>query len=555
MAEKIWVERAYVEEDFSSGLSPLLNKILAKRKLQSTTHEFLESSLKNLKEPYTFADMEKAVSLIGDAISSDEVIGIFGDYDVDGVCSTAILEQFFTSVGVKAVTTLPNRMLEGYGLSKAGVDRLHHQGANILITVDCGITAHEQIDYANSLGLKVIVVDHHTVGETLPNACAVINPKRSDCSSKADYLCAAGVAFFLCIALRRYLREVDFFLSHPEPDIRELLDLVALATVCDVVPLVLDNRALVKAGLKVLKQGGRTGLLALMDACGIDKQKISSTNLGFHLGPRINAAGRLEDASLALTLMNCQDFIKAKNIAEELNLTNQERKSIEENTVKEACSIIDTMPDELAIVLHNEDWHPGVVGIVASRIAEKYHRPSIIIGEKGKGSGRSIKGVDLHALVQKASKSLSGFGGHAHAIGLTLGQGVETFYDDLRRAMADVPKTVFAQQIFYDTEVLLKDLSLEVVDELSKLEPFGAANPSPVLRLNKVHMRNLKKLSGGHLKGELETKEGAISFIGFRMDVDDDMANSTLDVLGVVEKNEWLGRISLQFRIIDFKAA
>lgn len=558
MAEKLWVKRKGLVDgtDLANTVSPLLALMLANRKVHGPkAREFLDPGLKNLKEPYLFADMEKAVLALAQGVKDGDTIGIFGDYDVDGVCSAAILQQFLHMLGAKTAVTLPNRLTEGYGLSKAGVDRLHEQGAKFLVTVDCGISAHEQVAYAKSLGLVPIIVDHHTVGETLPDALAVINPKRSDCEAQASYLCAAGVVFFLCMALRRHLREVDFFKTNSEPDLRVLLDLVALATVCDVVPLVEDNRALVKAGLKVLKLGGRIGLAALMDACGIDKEKISSTNLGFHLGPRINAAGRLDDATLALTLLNSKSLTKAQAIASELNLTNQERKSIEEETVRQACEMIDAMDKlEPALVVHHESWHPGVVGIVASRIAERYHRPSIIIGEKGKGSGRSIKGVDLHAMVEKSSLSLSGFGGHAHAIGLTLGpEGVLVFRNDLLATMAEVSPAVFAQEILYDTEVLLKDLSLAVVDELSRLEPFGASNPYPVLRVDQCFMRNIKRLNGGHLKGELETKNGFISFIGFRMDVTDEMAQRPIDVLGVLEKNEWKSMVSLQLRLIDFR--
>lgn len=562
MGQKEWVERPYdpdIYEQLKKELSPLLSLMLAKRKVRfELAEEFLEPGLKNLKEPYLFADMEKATHRIAESVLSGQAIGIFGDYDVDGVCSTALLHQFLSWLGAKVFTTLPNRMIEGYGLSRPGIDRLHEKGVKLLITVDCGITALEQVDYANSLGLEVIIVDHHTVGDVLPKAVAVINPKRADCSSKASFLCAAGVAFFLCMALRRHLRQRSFFLREKEPDLKELLDLVALATVCDVVPLIEDNRALVKAGLKMLKVASRTGLSALIDVSGIDRQKISSTNLGFHLGPRINAAGRLEDATLALDLMNSKDQDEAQRIASELNLCNLERQAILEETVLEACAVIDGLgagENYSAWVIHNEAWHPGVVGIVASRIAERYHRPAIIIGEKGKGSGRSIKGIDLHAMVQKASQSLSGFGGHAHAIGLTLGpKGVETFRQDLLSAMGEISSEVFAEKIYYDALVNFSDLTMSFCEDLARLEPFGAANPYPVLRVNGAHMRNIRRLNGGHLKGELENQDGFISFISFRMDIDDNAANQAMDYLGILEKNEWQGRVSLQLRLLDFKA-
>lgn len=563
MKEKIWVQRPASDEQINklrenTPISNLLTKLLVARKISETKelNIFLHKSLKNLCDPYVFADMQEATNRIAQALLSKEHIGIFGDYDVDGVCSTALLQQFLQSLGAHVSVTLPHRLTEGYGLSTAGVLRLKDAGATLLITADCGILAHQQINFAYEQGFEVIVLDHHNTGDDLPKACAVVNPKRSDCSSEADYLCAAGVSFFLCIALRRRLRELNYFTHNAEPDIRELLDLVALATVCDVVPLVKHNRALVSAGLKIIQDSKRIGLKALITTCNIDISKISSTNLGFHLGPRINAAGRLEDATVALKLLGEHNLEEAMRLSIMLNNTNNERKEIESQTVEEASQIINSYTElPRVLVLHNEDWHPGVVGIVASRITELYHRPSIIIGNKGKGSGRSIKGIDLHAMVQKAAESLAGFGGHAHAIGVTLGPlGVTVFKEHLLKIMSEhVVEKVFQKELYYDAEITLKDANLDLVNELAMLEPFGASNPCPVLRFNHCFMRNLRKLKGGHLKGELETEEGAVSFIGFRMDIDDDLVYSPLDILAAVEKNEYLGRVNVQLRLIDYK--
>jgi single-stranded-DNA-specific exonuclease len=256
--------------------------------------------------------------------------------------------------------------------------------------------------------------------------------------------------------------------------------------------------------------------------------------------------------------MLTKDEAVARMLALGLDDRNQERRAIEEETVADVCRLIDSDPifaDAKALVLHDESWHPGVVGIIASRIAERYHRPAIIIGEKGKGSGRSIKGVDLHEMVSRADRSLAGFGGHAHAIGVTLGiEGVAPFREDLERVMAEaIPAHVYTPELLYDAEVDLSDLDFALVEELARLEPFGASNPHPVLRINWVALRNLRRLSGGHIKGELEGARGFISFIGFRMNIDDDLAHDMLDVLGIVEKNEWQGRISLQLRLIDYK--
>lgn len=539
-------------------ISPLLARLIAMRKVQSVVEakEFLQPSLKNLSDPLSFNDMQEGIERIAQAIKKGERIGLFGDYDVDGVCSTALLEQFLQSVGTAVVSTLPNRLLEGYGLSFAGVDRLKKQGATLLITLDCGTLAHNQIDYANSQGFDVIVVDHHEMNTELPRALALINPKRKDCLSQASYLCAAGVTFFLILGLRRLLREQGFFLKRPEPDVRELLDLVALATVCDVMPLIKHNRSLVKAGLKIFKEEKRIGLKALLSTCNLDVQKISSSNLGFHLGPRINAAGRLEDATHALKLLGMQDYQEAETSAKLLHSLNDDRKALEQQTVEEACAMAQNFIElPKALVLHDERWHPGVVGIVASRIAERFHRPSIIIGEKGKGSGRSIKGIDLYAMVSLAASTLTAFGGHAHAIGLTLGPvGAAPFREKLNAVIEEAtPAATFAKQIFYDATIRLEDATIKLAEDLSQLEPFGSANPYPIMRIDRCFMRNLRNLNGGHLKGELEDPSGAAAFIAFRTSIEDELAAKPLDILAAIEINEWQGRRSVQLRVIDHR--
>lgn len=542
------------------GLSLLLASLLSQRKLSKVKDAelYLQPSLKNLTDPNIFKDMDLAVKRVTNAIKNNETIGLFGDYDVDGVCSTAILHQFFSLLEQKNVFTLPNRMKEGYGLSTAGIDRLLKQGASLIIAADCGILAHEKIAYANSLGIEVIVVDHHEPGPTLPKACAIINPKRSDCPSSAHHLCAAALCFYFCLALRRELRKQGFFKNKSEPDLKCLLDLAALATVADVVPLIKDNRVLVKAGLNIIKQGQRLGLKTLMEVAKIRLEKISSSNLGFHLGPRINAAGRLEDATEALQLLNESSHQRAQVLAEQLNDMNQARRELEQSTVDEAIALLekdDRLPDLAMIVLYQEHWHPGVVGIVASRITEKYHRPSIIIGEQGKGSGRSISGIDLHQMVLQCSEYLSNFGGHAHAIGLKLKENsFAGFKEALEKTVKEQSsKTLFTKNYFYDLELSLSDINFDTYLDTKKLEPCGAHNAQPIFRVNHCFIRNLRRLEGGHIKGELENNDGFASFIGFRMDVADDLAQSPLDFLVAIELNEWQGQSSLQLRLIDYK--
>jgi single-stranded-DNA-specific exonuclease len=565
--EKRWEERGLNPDLFSElaawpGGTPLLKQIIARRSGIGDfgIERFINPRLKDLREPYLFADMEKAVLRIAQAIGVFETIGIFGDYDVDGVCSTAILGETLKDLGARVVQTLPNRMSEGYGLSRPGIDRLHQAGVKLLIAADCGILAFQAIDYANSLGMQVVVVDHHKASETLPAAYAIINPQRHDCGSGATFLCAAGVSFFLCMALVRHFRQAGYFAKRPEPDIRKSLDLVALATVCDVVPLIKDNRIMVAAGLNLIRTRARPGIKALIEVARVDPHKISSTNLGFHLGPRINAAGRLEDAEAALDLLQTSEAATATALSCSLNEQNEERKALELATVEAVIKMVDSdeqLREAPVIVVHDEEWHPGVVGIVASRIAEKYHRPSIIIGTKGKGSGRSIKGIDLHEMVSLASSLLAGFGGHAHAIGVTLGEvGVVPFRELLWQQMQGlVDQRVYTPVLFYDAVINTHDVSFDLIRDMARLEPFGTSNPGPIFRFNGCNLRNVRELAGGHLKGQLEGERGAVDFIAFRMALNPEWALGNIDVLAAVEENVWQGRKSLQLRLIDIKKA
>mgnify|MGYP003335262451 CR=1 FL=1 len=335
-----------------------------------------------------------------------------------------------------------------------------------------------------------------------------------------------------------------------------LLDLVALATVCDVVPLIEDNRVFVNYGLQIIKQGQREGLKALLEVSGVDKNRISSTNLGFHLGPRINAAGRLDDACIALELMN-NVYEEAFNKAKILHEHNQERQSLEEEILLEACLEIDENnihKDKKILVLYNEKWHHGVVGIVASRLAEKYHKPSIVIGENKKGSGRSIKGIDLHAMVSLTKEHLNAFGGHFHAIGLSL----KSLVDEFRNALDSVIKShiddkIFEPIVFYEQEINLSVIDHKLIKKIKLFEPFGASNPYPVFRINNCFMKNIKQLNGGHLKGENFQDNNTISFIAFRTPMMDIMLNKPLDILAILEENTWQNQTTIQMRIVDYK--
>ena len=388
-----WEERAPGDVDIEAivdalSISPILARVLANRNIQelSQTESYIQPRLQDLPDPDELAGMQEAVGRFEKAIHAREVVGVFGDYDVDGVTSTTILAEFLEALGVSVVTTIPNRLVEGYGLSTSGVDRLKEAGAQLIVTVDCGVTAHEEVAYAQTQGLDVIVIDHHTVPVSLPEAIAVINPHRSDCHRAAEHLCAVGVTFNLCASLRRRLRENGYFMKREEPDIRALLDLVALGTVADVVPLIRDNRVLVSHGLKIISRQHRPGLTALLEVSGIQPERVNSGHLGFQLGPRVNAAGRLSDAGMAVTLFRTKDMRNARQLAQRLDQENQARRSLEKQMTDEAIDLIEHQglhKSSRVLIVSQTHWHPGVVGIVASRLAERFGRPAIVIGEGG----------------------------------------------------------------------------------------------------------------------------------------------------------------------------
>ncbi len=521
-----------------------------------SVEKFLRPSLSHLPDPHLFAGISDATARLIDALANDECIGIFGDYDVDGVTSTTILWEFLEELGARVVATIPNRLLEGYGLNQAGVDRLQAAGAHLIVTVDCGVTAHEEIDYAASKGLDVIVVDHHTVPVNLPNACAVVNPHRLDCKAERKHLCAAGVVFNLCVALRKALREEGFFEDRAEPNLKNYLDLVAVATIADVVPLTAENRIYVQQGLALIASGRRVGVQALLKACNIEPSRVTAGTLGFHLGPRINAAGRLDDAMRAVKLLRTNDVGLAENWATELDQKNQERRDIEKRVVDQAIVEIDASQKHAEahiLVVANDGWHPGVVGIAASRLVERYGKPAIVIGTNGKGSGRSIPAFHLHDALCAVGHLLQGFGGHAHAVGLHTNMAeIETLRDALvEHAKAVLSEDDLVRHIFYDGTLKLSEANHQLADNLARFAPFGRANPEPVFRIHSVIADDLKILANNHVRGILRDDRAGISFIAFNLA--DRLSNLSgfVDVLATLELNEWRGNKTLQLRIRD----
>lgn len=479
--------------------------ILAQRGLveEEQVRAYLSPSLAELPDPGLLADMPKAIERILIAIREQQPIVVFGDYDVDGVCATALMVEFLRQVGGRVSYYLPNRQDEGYGLNTTAVQTLAKQ-AKLLITVDCGITAHAEIALARELGLDVVVVDHHRVDGTLPPAIANLNPHRSDCAYPGKNLCGAGVAFLLVAALRRALREQGEFNHQSEPDLREALDMVGLATVADMVPLQGVNRILVAVGLKQLAKTHRLGLCALMDVAGVKPERLTATDLAFRLAPRINARGRLYHANEAVELMLTKDAEQAKQLAASMDVANRQRRDIEQAITKEAIARIENLDNELvpAIVLFDPTWHPGVLGLVASRLVHRFHRPTVIIGEGGKGSGRTFENFDLFAAVQSSAEHLLRFGGHAAAAGVTLvPENIEPFRQALcREVELQLGRPPFVASLRPDMEIQVQHLSLDLLNHLNQLAPFGQANPEPLLMTRKLRVKSKYIVGDRHLK-------------------------------------------------------
>ncbi len=561
--EHRWIDRrsnaAYHPDDYEGVENALLRQVLSNRDISPEgAGGFLNPSLGQLGDPDRFIDMEVAVELLIDALKRERTIGIFGDYDVDGVTSTTLLSDMLHMLGSRVVYTIPDRLREGYGLSHAGVDRLAEQGAKLLVTVDCGITDDESIAYAKSKGLKVVVIDHHQVPAKLPRADAVVNPHRPDCPSGAHHLCAVGLTFYLCASLRRAMRVQGAFSTHsnPEPDLRAMLDVVALGTVADVMPLTHDNRVFVARGLDAIRAGGRLGLNALLDVAKVEQSRLRSGHLGFQLGPRINAAGRLGLADDAVALLKTPHRKTAMQMAMRLDKMNNSRREIEHATVLEACEMIDADLDAASRachVLYSPDWHPGVVGIVASRLAERYALPVLVIGAGGRGSGRSVPGVDLYQAIRASSEHLLGFGGHAHAAGIQIEVGkLNAFRESMHHEVLKLRKIEPRKDYYFDGELKLASLKSDLVSVLNQAAPYGRGNPEPTWVIRGAETRSVKLLRGGHLKASLMGSQN-FEVIMFGAEEREREFSGTIDMLGTLGLNRWQGRETPQLVVKDFR--
>jgi len=531
-------QRAAAVLEQSLGVAPLVAAILAQRGLTNPTEvaQFLHPRLEHLPDPASLQGMAQALAVLLPAIQQQKKICIFGDYDVDGTCATALLTTYLRRLGVPVTHYLPNRLSEGYGPTPGAMAAIQAQGADLLITVDTGTNAPEALAAAAALGLPVVVTDHHPPAGPLPPAAAVLNPQRADDVSGLQSMCGSGVVFFLLMALNRALREAGYFeQSHgPEPKLTTYLDLVALATVADVMPLTGVNRILVAKGLQRLATGQHPGLAALLRVAG-GGGEISAHTLGFVLGPRLNAAGRIESAEAALQLLLAADDATAAPVAAHLQALNAERQALEKAMLAEALTQAESQladPETLALVLHAPHWHPGVVGIVASRVKEKTNRPCFVLGTDShghlKGSGRSAAGLNLATAVQAATAHLLSGGGHAAAAGVTLEAGaLPAFRRELNAALwaqlqarptANLP---LAEQLA-PTLVVAASLSpaalagaagLAQAEALAPLAPFGMGHPEPLFYLPQAVVQQVRAVGadGSHYRVRLGSPTGGAS--------------------------------------------
>ncbi len=512
---------------------------------------FLRPDLAGLSDPRVWADMARATELVAAAVRSGTPILVHGDYDVDGQCGAALLTRVLRAAGAVAHAFVPHRLRDGYDFGPAGLAEARRVGAGLIITCDCGITAVDAVRAARATGTDVIVTDHHLPGDVLPPASAVLDPLRADCPSVEKTLCGAGVAFKLAQALA-----AELGLSPNLP--LHFLDYVALATVADVVPLVGENRTLVRHGLKLLADSRWTGLRALVDAAGLAGKPLRAGHLGFILAPRLNAAGRIGEPADGLRLLLTDSPDEAARLARDLETLNARRQALDQRILDEAVTAADATLSvaDRGLVLASDQWHPGVIGIVASRLVERYGRPTFLIawdGEVGRGSGRSVVGLDLHAVLQRVAPLLEKYGGHTMAAGLTIRRDrYEAFRVAFLRATGELlgpDDLVPAQRV--DLELPLGLVSEELEKLIRYLEPCGPGNPAPVFGVRGARAINARRVGANHLRFLLDDGSGVLQAIGFQWAdaVPDAWLTGPLDVAFRLERDEWQGRTTLQARV------
>ncbi|MBI4040639.1 MAG: single-stranded-DNA-specific exonuclease RecJ [Deltaproteobacteria bacterium] len=546
----------------SLGVSKPIATILINRDLEEIekAHLFLKGSLKDLPSPFLMKDMKKAVDRIVLAMERKESIFVYGDYDVDGTTATALLLTFFKELGILVQFHIPHRLREGYGLHAKALEEIRAQGGRVVITADCGISNVAEAQVASQLGVDLIVTDHHIIPPALPDAHAVLNPLRADSDFPDLHLSGVGVVFFLVMALRQTLRETNYFSQRKEPNLRNYLDFVALGTIADLVPLKGVNHILVKEGLSVLSTQKRIAVNALCEVSGISDKKIGTYEVGFQLAPRLNAAGRLQTATLAVKLLTSDDYHEALAVARVLNEENQKRRFLQDEIFHQAVTMVEEKKLHLSgksLVLSSPHWHPGVIGIVASKLVEKYYLPTCLISEQetmGKGSCRSISALHLYQALKACADQFETFGGHKAAAGFAIPLNrIDSFrrcFDEVVRKM--VSPDDFTPVTWVDLRVTLAQVDRELIEDLALLEPFGMGNPEPVFLCEGFKVARHHIVAEKHLKLWLQDSGQQQEAIGFQLSHHAGEVHKMKSVLFSPRVNEWNGTARIQLRVKEF---
>lgn len=547
------------------GLNPLISRILIKRNFSTLddVKKYLSPSLNDLHNPFYMKDMQEGVDRLIKAIYNREKVLVYGDYDADGITSVALLVKFLRKIHDDVTYYIPDRVDEGYSLNRNAIDKIKTDNVNLIITVDCGTSDYEEISYAGSLGMDVIILDHHEVPDRIPEAAAVINPTRSDCRFPFKFLAGVGVVFNFLIALRGRLREDSFWKNGEYPNLKEYLDLVALGTIGDISPLIDENRIFARIGLEMINEGKRVGLNALKEVSGMDYRNIDSNGAAFSLIPRINAAGRVGSPEDAVQLLLTDDLNEAMKIAVNLDACNRERQRIEQVVLSEILDRIDTTMDlreTSSFVFASGEWHPGVIGIVASRLVDRYCRPAMLISLKngiGKGSGRSIAGFNIYEGLKRCDSLLVSYGGHRYAAGIVIKEDViEEFnncFDEIIRE--DMAVSDFTPQITIDAQCSLNDIDHQMISQLDMLAPFGNMNPEPVLCVRNVNVISPTIVGNNHLKMQISGDGTSCNSIWFDKGHFIDFLSGPFDIVFTPQINYWNGMHEVQLKMKDMAFA
>ncbi len=553
------VDEKKVEEISNKyNLNKLISTILANRNI--TTEEeirlFLSPTRKDFHNPFLITDMEKSVNRIIKAIENKEKVTIYGDYDVDGITSITVLKSFLNDRGLETFQYIPNRLNEGYGLNNNAIEKIKHQGCDLMITVDCGISAINEIDYANSIGIETIITDHHEPGNEIPKAFAVIDNKRKDSKYPFRELAGVGVVFKL-------IQAIGIKLGLKEEEYLKYLDIVCVGTISDIVPLVDENRVIAKLGLMLIRQTRNIGLKSIIDTSGYTK--IDSNSISFGIAPRINACGRMGKAEDALELFLSKNYNEVSELAKKLNDYNKLRQDTEKEIYENAIKQIEQnkLDKNNSIIVGGHNWHHGVIGIVSSKITEMYFKPSILLSFEedgiGTGSGRSIPGFDLHEALTKCLDSVEKFGGHSMAVGLTVKkENFEKFQKEFEQIATSSNVSDIVPVINIDAKIDFSAINKDMVESLKQLEPFGEGNKMPVFVFKNLKIDSIRALSEGkHLKLTLKEGNTVVNAIGFNIGslADEYRIGDRIDVVGVLEINNFNGVESLQINIKDIMRA